>query len=215
MNRDFEALARAWQEQAFERPGGKLSEESLPDWMARLRTFEDRQLRINLAKTFAVIAVMAVLVWVMVTRSLPTVLTQIGLAVVVVSAVVFMAVYWKMQFKVGALNLMAPAADLIGEAIERLSGQKRLFKLYFPVFALFLTLGMNLVLFDTADSPATVQRLLYHLKITGPIFLAFLLAQRIRRLRFRKEIQPVIDHLSSVAGDLCKNGTRSANEAVG
>jgi hypothetical protein len=135
----------------------------------------------------------------------------IGLLTIAVSTVVFMIVYWKMQFNVSSLNMNASACGFIGEAIEKLNKQKKLFSIYFPAFVFSLILGLNLATYDMFESAGLGQRALDHLKLSAPILVIYLMAKRIRQRRFVKEFQPVIDHLTSIAEDFDVTDTHFEN----
>jgi hypothetical protein len=199
MNKNFDELAAAWRVNVAAGTKQEQREAALPDLVSRLRAFEKRQLRINLAKTVAVTAIMASLVWIMLQRPMQTVLMQIGLLTIAVSTVIFVTYYWRMQFKISSLNMNASARGFIGEAIEKLNKQKQLFRIYFPAFVFFLILGLNIVTYDMFESIGVSQRALNHLKLSAPILVIYFLAKQIRQRRFAKEFQPVIDNLASIA----------------
>ncbi len=195
------------------RTSRKQSEMDLSDLLSRLKTFERRQFRINLTKTLAVAAIMSSLVWITIRRSVQMPVMQIGLGIIVLSTVIFMILYWKSQFKTSRLNLLSPACDFIKEAIEKLRGQKKIFGVYFPGFVVFLAIGVNLISYDMTEISSLSQRIIEHLKISVPLFVVYLLAQRIRTLRFLKEEQPVIDHLTCTIRDFCVTENHSERDA--
>jgi hypothetical protein len=162
----------------------------------RLRAFEQRQLRINLIKTAALLPLLGGIFYLFVRHAAVTMTSGLGLLLIVGGSLVFLLVYWRHQFRMADLDLDAPPARLIPQAIARLNLHRRLFGLYFPLLGLFLIVGLNLLYVAWLAEAAPGMRWLFHGGMTLFMGLALWAGRRIRRRKFHREYQPLIDELT-------------------
>lgn len=156
---------------------------------------QDRQLRINVAKTIAVAVLLIPLCWIM-ARHLRSPLVVCGILWIVASVIAFMIAYWKRQFRVSRLDFAAPSREFIATAVARLKDQHRLFGAPFVVFVLCLVAGLNSTLAGLST------RLAGHLIYTAEVAVCCWIGLRIRERRFQRESQPLIDRLAAMEQDL-------------
>ncbi|MGC9973208.1 MAG: hypothetical protein ABSE56_21745 [Bryobacteraceae bacterium] len=157
--------------------------------------YQDRQLRINAAKTIAVAVLLIPFCWIL-ARYLRSPLVVCGILWMVASVIAFMLAYWKRQFRVSSLDFAAPSREFIAAAVARLKQQHRLFGVPFLVFVLCMIAGLNLTLLGLST------RLAAHVIYSAEVLLFCWVGLRIRERRFRRESQPLIDQLAVMEDDL-------------
>jgi hypothetical protein len=113
-----------------------------------------------------------------------------------------MIFYWKKQFRFSLVDYNLPTRSFLSSLIKTLSFQKVLFRVYFPIFAFLLICGINIIYLDLMGQASESMRIIYHLAGSGFIGLATLMGLKIRRKKFQKEYQPLIDELKSIHDEI-------------
>ncbi len=123
----------------------------VPALVDKLKSFEKKQFRINLAKTIAVVAILANFTFLLQSHKTESLFLYVGLIWVLLSTVIFMIIYWRMQFKLSDLNLNDTTSNLINSAINKLNNQKKINTRFLPIYVLFLVVGINIVYLGIFD----------------------------------------------------------------
>jgi len=113
-----------------------------------------------------------------------------------------MTFYWKKQFRYSSLDFSLPGSELIESVLAKLNYQKKLFRIHFPLFSLSLIIGINIIYLGVFRQYGIADRLIYHLAGSAFILLAAPLGLKIRKMKFNKEYQPLIDELEAVSADM-------------
>jgi hypothetical protein len=131
-----------------------------------------------------------------------SILLIFGVSWVLFSSLLFMIFYWKKQFRLTGINYNLPTQIFLNSVIFTLDYQKKLFRIYFPLFALSLIFGLNIIYLDLMGQVSGLSRILYHTAASVIIGLATLLGLKIRKLKFQKEYQPLINELQTIQNDI-------------
>lgn len=167
--------------------------------IGEMARYQDKQLRITVAKTIAVAVLLIPFCWIL-AQYLRSPLVVCGILWIVASVVAFLIAYWKRQFRVSSLDFSAPSREFIAAAVARLKEQHRLFGIPFLVFAGCMIAGLNVTLLGLS------ARLAAHAIYSAEVLLFSWIGLRIRERRFRRESQPLIDRLAAASADLGEGG---------
>lgn len=193
-----------WQSQTTNTVADVNDRVKMPDIIEKFKKFEKKQLRINVAKSIAVALIfLQFTVW-SYHMAANSIFFSAGVIWILLVMVAFMMLYWKKQFRHKSLNLKLNTVDLLESAIQKLNEQKRLFSRYFPLLAIALLLGLNILYLDLLAEKDLLYRVLFHLGMSVFLMVVFALGLRIRKRKFRKEYQPLIDELETIINDFKK-----------
>jgi hypothetical protein len=179
--KELEELQGLWQQQHL-----------LVGEMAR---YQQRQFGINTIKTVTVAALLA-LVYAIAARFLHEPLVLAGFLVMAVSIVTFLVMYWRKQFRIARLDFSAPSREFMNSAVALLLGERQVFRAPALVMALLVLVGMNVMLLGLHSGP------LLHVINSLEIVAACWFGLTVRKRRFQRENQPLVDRLSAIAQDL-------------
>ncbi|NOZ47653.1 MAG: hypothetical protein GXO79_12860 [Chlorobi bacterium] len=172
---------------------------SFPDSvMNKIRKTERKVFILNVRKTIAVTILLSGFVWMFIYEHIQSLYSILGLSLIILSTLITMIVYWKMQFNISKLNFNLPQNEFIDKAILQMTKQKQQFVKLFSIFVIMLIIGINLLYIDLIGNEEFQIRLLYHLGISFFLLLTFFLGLRIRILIFKKEFQPLIDEMNKI-----------------
>ena len=185
----FEELQELWQNQAAPSPGAfdprGLTEE--------LRRFGRRQTAINLLKV-------ALMAWMFVRlmNSRHWTATAIWGTILMYSGVVtYLVLDWRNQIGISRLDFSASSVEFVRGASERLQHQLNPMRSLFWFFIVTIGGGFNLVLLEPhGASPAVLIG--QHLTATALPFAAYLLGEKIREFRFRRECGAVLERVEAL-----------------
>ncbi|MEO8593720.1 MAG: hypothetical protein ABI759_10380 [Candidatus Solibacter sp.] len=185
----FEDLQQLWQQQdqhCFPRRDAA----ALTD---AFRRYGRRNDLIGLAKILVIATQLCFIVSVF--RHRPV--TMFGMCLLDFSALYFMIWDWRNQRAIARLDFASPSMKFVEGAIAQLMAQRNPFssRQFLTALAGFWTGGIVIV----AGQWHRFQRpWIYALVVLGMPFLGFAFGRWIRRVRFRKECQPLIDRLEKV-----------------
>lgn len=188
-------LQNIWQSQKFTKD--KHDNKIIPgsSIIVRLKKFEKQQLRINLIKTVLLVSIICSFVWYLLKFKSLSAMLLVSLLWIVACLAIFMVYYWKNQFRIDQINFSLSTSEFTNSVIRKLNIQKKLFNFHFPLLVIGLIIGINMLYLDVLANLGTQTRILYH--IVGSIFIGLFIpiGQKIRKWKFKKEQQPVIDDL--------------------
>ena len=190
----FDELQHQWQGQITKQIISR-SENQDSRLVKRLKIFEIQQLRINLVKTILLVFIIYSFVWYLLKFKSLSVMLLVGLLWIVACLAVFIVYYWKKQFRIDQLNFSLKTSEFIDSVIGKLNNQKKLFKFHFPLLVIGLIIGINILYLEVLAELDLQIRILYHIVGSTFITLFIPLGQKIRKWKFGREQQPVINDL--------------------
>ncbi len=199
---NFDELQNLWQTQRAGQFESETSQDIVSLITEKHKSFEKKQLRINLAKTFALILILVPFCSYLILYKSPSVFTYLGAGWILLSTVAFMVLYWKKQFRYSSLDLNQSGSEFIKTILNKLNYQKKLFRIHFPLLVFSLLIGINIIYLGMFSHYDITTRLVYH--FAGSVFILIVspLGLKIRKMRFNKEYQPLIDELTAINEDL-------------
>lgn len=206
---EINSLKKDWQNQKPAAESKIDIKKTAGNALSKLKKFEKKQLRINLAKTSVVAMIFLFLIWSMLFETGVSTVKIIAVAWLVISAVVFLTIYWRTQLKVNTLNANENSLDFIDKVLENFSEQKRLFGEKFWIFGIALIIGINLLYLDVLKDFQLYLRLALHVSVSLILVAAVSGGIKFRMLRFKKEYDPLINELTGIKEDLrAQNGNK-------
>jgi len=177
-----------------EAEAGRISDSVL----AKIRNTEKNIFRKNIFKTITVFVLFIWIIWTLKQIPLITMITWIGIGLVLLSVVTMIIVYWKIQFKSSNLKYSLPQNEFIDDTIHQMREQKKKFiKLFIP-FVLMMIIGMNIFYWDLLKETELTTRLIFHAGISLFLLVIGFLGIKFRERKFNKEFKPLIDELESI-----------------
>ncbi|MBI9064044.1 MAG: hypothetical protein JEZ14_18815 [Marinilabiliaceae bacterium] len=164
--------------------------------IAKIKQTEKKVFRLNILKTAVVSLLILTLLWSL--RDIRASFVWIGMGVIVMSTLIMMIKNWRIQFKSSNLNHDLPQNEFIDDTIMQMKGAHVKFVKLFRVFVFFLMIGINLLYVDLLQALEMPMRLLLHGIVTNFMLIVFALGLFIRRKKFKKEFQPLIDELETL-----------------
>jgi len=175
---------------------------SIAGLIQRLGRLEKKQYRLNRIKTVALVLILLPYSIYLVTMVDISSLALFGLGWILLITTAFMIFYWKKQFRLNGLDFSLSSNNFLEHIFENLEFQKKMFQLYFPVFAFLLLMGVNIIYLGLVGPMSVQSRIMFHLSASLFIVLATVIGLRIRKIRFSKEYQPLIDEVNTIQQDL-------------
>jgi hypothetical protein len=185
----FEELQELWQSQAAA---------AAPAFDARgltveLRRFGRQQTWINTLK----VGVLAVMLFRILSRSHWTPLALSGMVLMYAGLVTYLVLDWRNQIGISRLDFSAPSVEFIRGARARLQHQLNPMRTMFWPLVVTIGGGFNLFLMAHPEGPL-YARVARHLTATALPFAAYILGQKIREFRFRRECGAVMERLDAL-----------------
>lgn len=185
----FEELQELWQSQPARLP----VDFDLLGLTEELRRFGRRQNWINLFKAAVLIGTFFRIL----TRNLGEPWAVCGTLLIFTGLVTYLVLDWRNQIGLSRLDFSAPSVEFIRHAKERLQHQLNPMRPVFWLLVISVGGGFNLILL--ARHHATLsQRIDEHLFATALPFFAYVLGQKIREFRFKRECGAVMERLDSL-----------------
>ena len=202
LDQNIDALKKLWQEQKFksETMNAIISPDSFI--IRRLKAFEKLQLRINTVKIIILILIMGSFTWYLFRYNEPSVVVLLGLFWMATCLTVFTIIYWRKQFQANQLNFSLQTSAFIDLAIDKLNEQRKIFRSIFPFLVIGLIVGLNLLYLGILIDLTVGLRLLYHLFVSVILAGLIPIGFKIRKWKFEKENQPVIDDLLNFKNEI-------------
>ncbi|SPE36102.1 conserved membrane hypothetical protein [Candidatus Sulfopaludibacter sp. SbA3] len=189
----FDELQELWQSQSSRLPLG-IDASGLS---SELRRFGRQQTWINLIK----VAVLIRLFWRILTASHWAPLAVSGLLLMYVGLVTYLVLDWRNQIGLSRLNFSAPSVEFIRDARLRLQHQLNPMRRVFWLLVVTVGGGFNLMMLADHGS-SLLGRISEHLIATTLPFGAYVLGQRIRQFRFKRECGAVMERLDTLLREL-------------
>jgi len=194
---ELKDLQSLWQGHKLDTDLGIDANQLTHSFIAKMKQTEKKVFRLNLAKTVAISLLITTLLLSISDMRAPFV--WIGMGVIVLSTLIMMTRYWQIQFKSTNLNHDLPQNEFIEDTISQMKGAHMKFLKLFRVFVFFLMIGINLLYVDLLQALEMPMRLLIHGIVTNFMLIVFLLGQFIRRKKFKRDFQPLIDDLEALS----------------
>ncbi|MCA9732703.1 MAG: hypothetical protein H6696_00185 [Deferribacteres bacterium] len=188
---NFENLKGLWQQQKFA-VGEKNLQKDMPQIMKKLHQFEKKNTRINFVKTVAISLILLLLGIHLDGFSAVPPTSMAGFVWMICVTLVFIILYWKMQFQLDHLDMQLESGVFLRNASRLLEKQKWLFRWPFRFFVLAMLLGVNLTTISSTLNMVLWEKIALHSGSSFIILLAFFLGIKIRQIRFKKEIDPLL-----------------------
>ena len=199
---ELDALKKSWKNQ---KPAAdtkfdldKITGESL----SKLKKFEKKQFNINLAKTTGIALIFIYLVWSMLFMTSFSAIKAVAVIWILLSILVFLVIYWRVQLKVNKLNVNDNSLGFIDDVLENFSQQKKLFREKFWMFGVALTIGINILYLDLLKDVPLMPRIGLHAGVCVLMFAVIWGGIKFRMRRFRREYEPVVNELLKIKEDL-------------
>ncbi|KAA3660462.1 MAG: hypothetical protein DWQ10_06625 [Calditrichaeota bacterium] len=180
-------------------------QEHMPHIIKQLRHFEKKNTRINIVKTVAISLILILLGFHLDGFSALSTASLVGFLWMISATVVFLLIYWKMQFQLDHLDMKQESHAFLRQASTLLEKQKWLFQWPFRLFVLAMLIGVNLTTYSSTINMPLWEKISLHLGSSATILMAFILGIKIRRIRFRKEIDPLLTELNNLRNELEDN----------
>jgi len=166
--------------------------------LSKLKKFETKQFRINLFNTTGMVFILSYLIWAMLILTSFTIIKAAAVVWILTSVIIFLTIYWKIQFKVKNLNVNNNSLEFIDEVLENFSIQKKLFKEKFWIFGAALIIGTNILYLDLLKDVQTLERVGFHLLFSLIIAASIWGGIKFRMFRFKREYDPIIKELTKI-----------------
>jgi hypothetical protein len=187
---------KTWQE-TWQGPALPADAGLLPDLMRRLGGYEDHMKRRNRAKLAAVVLIFSAMLIQLRLSPLPGNPWPlfIGLGLILSGSAVFFTCYLRGQFKLAAIDFGAPALEFVRRIIAALEGERRLFRVHFPVFLLVLIAAVNVMAMSLWPDHGLRFLLRLHAAISMGLGLVGAAGWLYRRSLFRRKSGPLLAEL--------------------
>jgi hypothetical protein len=185
----FEELQQLWQNQPPQAPPAF----DVHGLAAELRRFGRRQTWINSLKVILLIATFVRIVTV--TGGAPVAIA--GLLLMCIGLVTYLVLDWRNQIGITRLDFSAPSVEFIRLARARLRHQLNPARRVLWLLVLTVGGGFNLVLLE-APRGSVLMVIARHLTATALPFAAYVLGEKIRMFRFRRECGAVMQRLEAL-----------------
>jgi hypothetical protein len=197
---NFKELQHLWQRRGAAATDSPVDAASL--FAGRLKSFEKKQLRINLVKTAALVLILVPFFSYLLLYKSASAAVMAGAGWILISTAAFMVLYWKKQFRYTSLDLNLPGSEFINSVLDKLNYHKKLFRIHFPLFGFSLLLGINIIYLGVFGQYDLSARLIYHFAGSFFVLAAVPLGIKIRKIKFNREYQPLIEELEAVKEDM-------------
>jgi len=191
-------LQDLWQNQISTNKSDPDSARFMNSVLAKVKKTERKVFRKNLAKTIAIMVILISFTVYFYLLQISSLYSWLGISVILGSTIIMMILYWNIQFKSSQLKHNLPQKEFIEDAIFQMMQQKVLFNRIFKWFVLLMIIGINILYLDLLKDTEWVQRIILHFGISLLLMVIFLLGQKIRKRKFRKEFQPLINELKAI-----------------
>jgi hypothetical protein len=185
----FEELQELWQNQPSRTPAAfdarGLAEE--------LRRFGRQQNWINGVKVLLLVCVF----WRMPARVHWTPVALCGTLLTMAGVVVYLVLDWRNQIGLSRLDFSAPSVEFVRDARTRLQHQLNPMRRAFWLLVVTVGGGLNLLLL-AHPAPLLSVRIARHLSATAVPFAAYVVGQKIREFRFKRECGAVLEKLEAL-----------------
>lgn len=190
----MEQLEKTWQKASTVLPGGERTyhpEELVP----QIIKLEKRQEKVIRAKTLGAISALIMLMVVFLNGTDFNAFSIAGLGIFVISTIIVVIMLNRFRFRITVEERSSEMIKLVQITEKKIMTEKKIFKLYLPLFLVVAIAGLNLMYLNLLKDSDQGTRILYHAVMSMSIFLAALVGLRIRIQRFRKQFLPVLERI--------------------
>lgn len=161
----------------------------------KIKNTEKEIKRKNIAKTIAIATILVLLIHLVKSQSDISLLSTVGIGMIVLSTIISMVYYWKIQFKTTDLSHDLPQDDFINDSINKMKKQHLLVRKMLMILVLILIAGLNLFYFNLLKDESMVFRIFYHAGFSLFLLMIGFIGIKIRNRKFMNEFQPIINEL--------------------
>jgi hypothetical protein len=165
------------------------------DLVPMIIKLEKRQQNLLRFKTLSVLILLPAIVILFLNLGTLTPVSILGMGIFTISALVVVVMLNRLRFRITYEERTLSMLRLAGIAEKKIRIEKKLFKIYLPLFVVVALSGFNLMYLDYFIGEEPLTRLLYHLVMTGGLAVAFLVGLSVRIRRFEKQFLPVLERI--------------------
>ncbi len=165
---------------------------------SKLNKLEKKHFKINLIKTALVFFNLILLILTILNLNEISTTTKVGLSWIVISLIIFMLYYWKMQFKKSDLNFLEQSTQFIHQTILKLKQQKKVISHLIPILVFNLIIGINMIYVDMLAELSFTNRFFIHIMVSSFMVVILILGLKLRKRRFKNDFQPMIEELEQI-----------------
>ena len=192
-------MQQLWQSQAAKNNDDR--RENVPQIIQKLGKLQNSHRRINQVKTFAMLLIAALLVQHIFNAGPLSNLTIASFGFMLISTIVFVVYYWRVQFQLEALDFRRSSREFLLQAIAQLRKQIAFFGWPFRIYASTLLLGVNGTGNELWHDSSLAEILGFHLGATVILLIAIFAGLKFRYWRFRRELDPLIEEMQGLVDE--------------
>ena len=156
---------------------------------------EKRQQNLLRFKTLSVLILLPALMILFLNLGTLTPVSILGIGIFTTSVLVVVIMLNRLRFRITDEERTLSTLRLAGIAEQKIRIEKKLFRIYLPLFVVVALTGFNLMYVDYFTEEELATRILYHLVMTGGLAVAFLVGLSVRIRRFQKQFLPVLERI--------------------
>ena len=170
--------------------------------LLKIKKTEQKIHTLNIFKTIAVSTLMLYFIYLNLKNGINSIVLLSGFIIVLLSTVITMIYYWKIQFRTSNLNYNLPQKDFLTDAMKQMKSFRNTFVRLFRVLVFFMILGINIIYIDLLIELPYLHKIMYHIGFTLLFILIYFLGIKFREKKFYNEFQPLIDEISELNNDV-------------
>ncbi len=199
---DINTLKDTWMKQSLPQHMKVLREDYISRIPDRLKKYQKFQDRVNTVKMVLVLLILLLFAWMLFQKMTLSAPVIAGFFLIVGGTPIFGLYYLKKQFRLSSIDFTSDSAKFIPHAIVKLKSQISVFRLPFFLYLTVMISGLNVMYYALLEDSPVKERLVMHVGITVLIFFMALIGLVVRKRRYKKETQPVIDELINLSNEL-------------
>lgn len=165
------------------------------DLVPMIINLEKRQQNLLRFKTLSVLILLPALMILFLNLGTLTPVSILGIGIFTTSVLVVVIMLNRLRFRITDEERTLSTLRLAGIAEQKIRIEKKLFRIYLPLFVVVALTGFNLMYVDYFTEEELATRILYHLVMTGGLAVAFLVGLSVRIRRFQKQFLPVLERI--------------------
>ena len=165
------------------------------DLVPMIMNLERRQQTLLRFKTLSVLILLPALMILFLNLGTLTPVSILGIGIFTTSVLVVVIMLNRLRFRITDEERTLSTLRLAGIAEQKIRIEKKLFRIYLPLFVVVALTGFNLMYVDYFTEEELATRILYHLVMTGGLAVAFLVGLSVRIRRFQKQFLPVLERI--------------------
>ena len=165
------------------------------DLVPMIINLEKRQQNLLRFKTLSVLILLPALMILFLNLGTLTPVSILGIGIFTTSVLVVVIMLNRLRFRITDEERTLSTLRLAGIAEQKIRIEKKLFRIYLPLFVVVALTGFNLMYFNYFIEEELTTRILYHLVMTGGLVVAFIIGLTVRIRRFQKQFLPVLERI--------------------